>query len=103
MPDAPSAVTYPLTGGSTDSTLSIWLFKDVKNSKCVVGRSLIAFLTPPPAVLPNVHIVGLALYYCRSIKEQIVAGSILPELAFINAILVTGQSLPVLPLLLLWM
>ena len=36
MPDAPGAVKYPLTGGSADTTLSIWLFKDVKNSKCVV-------------------------------------------------------------------
>ena len=34
MPDAPAAVTYPLTG-SADTKLSIWLFKDVKNSKSV--------------------------------------------------------------------
>lgn len=42
MPDTPAAVVLPLTGGIVNTSLSIWLFKDVKNSKYAQNGSAVA-------------------------------------------------------------
>jgi hypothetical protein len=61
MPDAPESVPYTLTG-SADTQLSIWLFRDVKNSKSV--------RFPVPEHFVQLHNrVGALMLLCLDLRQ----------------------------------
>lgn len=98
MPDAVKQITLSLVN-SQEQKLTVWLFTKVRNAKCALSTSSRtrcharisqSVISSPCKIqtLTSLHIETVLAH--RDIQQQLVAGSLAPELAFINALVVSA-------------